>query len=553
MNNNQLYEQALTLFDSGNYNDSVSILIKLFNCNYNKADIINDLYNCFIFPNTEEFQTNFNQCSPKITNTIKYKDLELDFIPVNDLEFYIYNSKEQSFKGFVNTTHLKNISKNFHSLLFTGHVNIPYFFEIISSSCYATIYLSEIDNLPELLSLLKLPYIQYTNLHRTVILNNAFDFEDYFNNSYAYIPKEIYGSKASEYIELISKIHNKRIANQQNVPKPFLSVCIPSYNRGTFATRAVKLILSTLYDYEVEVIVTNDSSNKDEEAYKELSTLSDCRFRYYDNKTNLGLAGNVRKVLSLARGDYAVVCADEDIIVQENLPAFINTLYRNPDSGVYVTSGFGEEFRLVDPEPYELFPSGILSLNFCLKLNYITGWCLNMNKVDINNIFEKFDALRGNHFLEYFPQIALTMLMSESNSLLNTNIRLWDERFGDNTTYVGNDGSKIFYYVRPESRIMQINGCIELISKNSTLSVDEKGIFFTVLIQGFYKVIFTNMKLLRRLRQEYLWTDFCNILDKNFKKQLELNILGLDHFMKDYVYQHIIDTYNDYSSRTLID
>ncbi len=104
--------------------------------------------------------------------------------------------------------------------------------------------------------------------------------------------------------------------------RPFLSICIPTYNRGEIVNRTVRNILKSERE-DIEVVASNNcSTDKTEEL---LLSIEDERFHYFKNKYNNG-TNNLVSVLTYATGEYLLLISDEDEVVLKNLDSYIKTL-----------------------------------------------------------------------------------------------------------------------------------------------------------------------------------------------------------------------------------
>jgi len=105
--------------------------------------------------------------------------------------------------------------------------------------------------------------------------------------------------------------------NGRNSSFPKISILIPTYNRAHYLVDAIES--SLIQDYpNFEVIVSdNHSTDETEECVKKY--LSDPRFRYYRNATNLGSGTNYKMLLyEYARGEYGHFLADDDYFIDKN-------------------------------------------------------------------------------------------------------------------------------------------------------------------------------------------------------------------------------------------
>ncbi len=107
-----------------------------------------------------------------------------------------------------------------------------------------------------------------------------------------------------------------------------LSICILTYNRVERVTNCVKRIVSECKSDEIEILVgDNASSDGTEEA---IAKIKDARLRYYKNKSNLGIAGNLLKIVKEAKGDFIYIHWDDDLMELSVIPWLLETIKKNP-------------------------------------------------------------------------------------------------------------------------------------------------------------------------------------------------------------------------------
>ncbi len=95
-----------------------------------------------------------------------------------------------------------------------------------------------------------------------------------------------------------------------------VSFIIPAY-KGAYLAAAIKSILEQSYT-DIELIIVNDKSPEDLDSV--VASFNDPRIRYYKNETNLGgksLVCQWNYCITLARGEYLVMAADDDIYAPE--------------------------------------------------------------------------------------------------------------------------------------------------------------------------------------------------------------------------------------------
>lgn len=96
--------------------------------------------------------------------------------------------------------------------------------------------------------------------------------------------------------------------------KPFLSICIPTYNR----VDTLKLLLDSIVSqdsHELQIVISdNGSTDKSQElieTYK--SYFHNCKVYYFDK--NMGFVTNILNVVAIAEGDYCWIVGSDDAVL----------------------------------------------------------------------------------------------------------------------------------------------------------------------------------------------------------------------------------------------
>lgn len=180
----------------------------------------------------------------------------------------------------------------------------------------------------------------------------------------------------------------------------FISICIPSYNRGHRAKVLVENLLAMNISYDYEVILSNNGSTKNTEGYKELEKIKDDILRINTFDTNMQYYGNFNKVLKMAKGDIAIVLSDADYLVEENIEYYVKLFEENVRVAA-IRSGVG------DNDEAHLFRIGKAAVsNYFLMWNYISGTIYNRHIVTdevIDNLYNEFTEKNIGYF--YYPHL----------------------------------------------------------------------------------------------------------------------------------------------------
>jgi len=106
--------------------------------------------------------------------------------------------------------------------------------------------------------------------------------------------------------------------------QPLLSICIPTYNRGTVLAARVAAFLRETDSEEVEVVVSdNASSDGTPEAF---SALRDPRLTFLRQTENVGNFENQLRAFAAARGRWLLQVTDKDAVRAVALPAALTAL-----------------------------------------------------------------------------------------------------------------------------------------------------------------------------------------------------------------------------------
>lgn len=114
---------------------------------------------------------------------------------------------------------------------------------------------------------------------------------------------------------------------------PFISVCIPTFNRcETLGTSLSSIIYQEFDDCEI-VVVDNASSDETEALMKKFKNV-----RYYRNATNEGFDRNVLHCFEKAKGKYVLFLSDTDILLEGSLKHIKEVLVRHNPSCAFLNN-----------------------------------------------------------------------------------------------------------------------------------------------------------------------------------------------------------------------
>ncbi|MDD5828407.1 MAG: glycosyltransferase [Lachnospira sp.] len=315
----------------------------------------------------------------------------------------------------------------------------------------------------------------------------------------------------------------------------FISICIPSYNRGHRAKALVEKLLSMKIPYDYEVILSNNGSTKNVEGYHEIEKIRDSRLKINTFDTNQQYYGNFNKVLKMAKGDIAIVLSDEDYIVEENIEYYVKLFEENVRVAA-IRSGVG------NGEDSNLYKMGKEAIShFFLMWNYISGAVYNRNIVTdevIDKLYNDFTEKNIGYF--YYPHLFVDAYCALKGNVIVAakplTIKGMDEM---DTVYADGKKSDIIIYGTYESRKSQAEGYVELVKKVNA----SDGIKMQMYVMLCQKTIF----LMSLVKDKYIkmganWEDImnnmCNELIKMIDETDNESIIKEKDLISDYIREY---------------
>lgn len=207
-----------------------------------------------------------------------------------------------------------------------------------------------------------------------------------------------------------------------NSNQPFLSICIPTYNRADVLPECLNSILIQLQDTElkdkVEIVISDNNSQDNTTGLIKKYQAKYKNIRYYKNKTNIGPAANAVKVASLALGKYIWFFSDDDLQNKDAIQTVLRTINEhNPDVIFCNVALYSKDAKkllednvmLVDKDiilksKKELF--SFLEKKFFLALEWFTSYisCIIISRSVFDGNHEEIKKMDGKKYL--YPHTA---------------------------------------------------------------------------------------------------------------------------------------------------
>lgn len=248
-----------------------------------------------------------------------------------------------------------------------------------------------------------------------ILILNSIEITELFFKEYKefYLPKTVIAKKSDRLgHEMLERLHRERISdNSDRERNVFLSICIPTYNRGDKAIRALEPLLALPYDEEIEIIVADNGSEQTVDFYERIGGIKDSRLRYIRNDSNLGFHGNIMKLTRIAKGKYIVFQSDEDILIGKNLGKYLDCLMRYPNVSFVRPSGKGD--NLIENQREGFIHYSVPKMSVALGTTYITTVMFRREHIS-DEILQKIQTLidAENYFALYYPHSLLLFFAS---------------------------------------------------------------------------------------------------------------------------------------------
>lgn len=133
---------------------------------------------------------------------------------------------------------------------------------------------------------------------------------------------------------------------------PLLSICIPAYNRPLQLEQLLRTV--DCNPDQIEIVICEDCSPAKQEIRERVDKFqaqSSYQVRYFENEVNLGYDGNLRKIVTHARGKFVLFMGDDDIFVPNALDQFLSFLNEHADI-MYVLRSYVVVHRDGVAEPF---------------------------------------------------------------------------------------------------------------------------------------------------------------------------------------------------------
>ncbi|WFA07915.1 glycosyltransferase family 2 protein [Tissierella sp. Yu-01] len=444
------------------------------------------IYEAFVKPNLEDFKSNYtkNIAMMKavgcINASITFEELPYWLITTGvENEYYLYDKE----MDLIREKFILDIDKSMEKDI-VMNTNISDYM-LISNGCWSEIqpYIKEISSkgkksyivtsdIGKLLSYFQGSIIDESYINKIIVLKDIDEFKSYFMNRNNYLPRSFIGPDVDrlKYANVIEEIHKYRLNKDNRFGNNvLLSVCIPSYNRGKRAYDNVIHTLQSCLDEEIEIVVSNNGTkNESKEFYEKIKELEDSRVTYFEFDENQGMALNFCKAIELAKGKYALLLSDEDLIDLDKLQLLINELKFNSDNIAIVRVKSNKQNLSIPFVGMKKLGKSAL-FNYVLTSNYMSGSIYNKKIIEKYNVVKYIKENLENEACLYYPHMVWDLVVCQYGSVLGLDVILLNEGKAEKTEVSADvnigvtEKKTIPYYATLEGRLSQHKGFYDVI------------------------------------------------------------------------------------------
>lgn len=256
-----------------------------------------------------------------------------------------------------------------------------------------------------------------------------------------------------------------------------LTICIPAYNRA----RYLPALLDSVYaqDYkDFEIVICEDASRERDQIAAiagEYAARYPGTLRYYENESNLGYDGNIRRLVEKASGEFCFFMGNDDLMSPGALDTVANILYRHQNIGLVLRSyawfdevpeKINEEIRYFSEE--HEFAAGEEAIRICFRRSgVISGYTIHRESAQAVAT-EKFDGT-----LFYQMHLTANVLVSRC-AVFSPKVlvlcRKTPPEFGSSNS---EKGKYTPGHYTPEARLTMVSGALSIIKElRSTRGID---------------------------------------------------------------------------------
>ena len=214
INQGELYcRRGIKYFDLGQYEQAVLDWIAAYEAGYERKMILESMYECFIRPNEEEFQENYAENIVGISQ-LPYQKCALDFIPVSDMRFYIFDREERVFCGLFEMEDFFSMGKETRngSVLYTDTWDIREICSDMKENGQNVLYLVLEGVEEKFMSFCKLPHFRELYLKNITVFQDEMQMRSFFEEKSGWqLPQKLVTLNAERYSAVFQELCRRKV------------------------------------------------------------------------------------------------------------------------------------------------------------------------------------------------------------------------------------------------------------------------------------------------------------------------------------------------------
>lgn len=416
---------------------AVEMLEQAYNADVRRKEILDLLLQDFWEPNKTVFQEAYLYQTGELLRMQRkleipdFDSLPYYVFPVSDSRVMVYDRKKEQFLGWLDPgadlekKNLKEQESFFPVIMDMKNSSLQdllsYFYQNRDRRIYVIEKESEWLGLLMLLDILK-------KMPSVIPIKGSREAAALFQESMCRLPEIVrIGAEelAAEIRDCLRKEHERRIRETgKEKMQPLLTIGIPSWNRGALAKRLVEKLCKLPYDVDLEILVSNNGSDKGVEEYYAVRDMQDSRISYTEFNENRMYYGNIAQVFRKAAGRWVMLLSDEDDVAPALLQNYMAKLEQFQEKAAVIRPGSTFQYYNLKEDYQQAGEDAII--DYSLRNTYMSGATYNrkfmtnglVDKVEktwIDNyayqiyahmIYDWYMCLKGD-FYQYAPVLVL--------------------------------------------------------------------------------------------------------------------------------------------------
>lgn len=387
---------------------ALDLFVQAFKEGVCREEILELCLRDFWEPNREEFREAYLRQTGELLRGQKelvipdFDSLPYFMFPVSDTRFMVYNRREEKFSGWLclgeelEGRQLKEPEAFFPVIMDMKNSRLWDLLIYFHQNRDRRIYVIEKE--AEWTGLLMVPNIR-REMSSVVVLQGAGAAKRLFVESDLRLPEIVRVKEealALEVKECLQKEHERRIRQEGGEKRtPLLTIGIPSWNRGARARGLVERLCRLPFDVDLEILVSNNGSDKGVADYHEIRDMEDSRVTYTEFEENKMYYGNIAQVLRKAAGSWVMVLSDEDDVDTGALLNYMEKLEQFQENVAVIRPATTKQYRTMQEE-YEKAGEDALT-SYSMNNTYVSGATYN-RKFMTEELVDKIERSWIGHY-----------------------------------------------------------------------------------------------------------------------------------------------------------